>query len=421
MSFGAIVLTQSGKSDDFQSLESVHDCAITEIRVEQHLNKQTTFAIRFQEDFEDDAAVRDAQELFSKSRGIAICVAKGSPPEPGGPTPAELVCLVRGQIENSEFDITVGGSGSWFEIRGQDVRTLINRCNVPSQQQGNTKAIIEALVAPLSANPKVGAGIMEYEPKELSFNYRGTDLEAVYDLTKRSAYCFWLEYELTPLKVVERPPGFSIETVAHVDASPKRNTADGPPSAEGFAGLDLVALGKDHKFSILGDESSCETVVSFSVTTDNEAPDSANAYGQSHIDGTRSATTDAKTLDAAQNEGEDASSKGGTDGPSPGPASEPGDRCLTVGSNGDTSLSPWLAFAAATEASWYVSAEALTTAHMLQGVVMPHDIIEVDGGGCGIAGVYQATDVTHVINGAGHWMQVKLRSNSKSKDGGQVI
>lgn len=417
MSLGAIVLIQSDDSDDFQSLEPAHDCAITEIRVEQHLNKQTTFAIRFQEDFDDKQAVDDAKDLFSKSQGIAICVADGEPPESGGPLPADLTCLVRGQIENSEFDISVGGSGSWFEIRGQDVRTLINRCNVPSQENGDTKTIIEALVKPISTNaPIVGEGIKAYEKDKISFNYRGTDLEAVYDLTKKSAYCFWLEYEVgRASKYPLRDPSFSVKATVHVEASPKRYTSQWPPSAEGFDGLQLLPGEKAHKFSILGDEDNCETVVSFSVSSDNEAPSSATSYNQNLAHATQGVTEDAKALDAAQNPDEDVTTKGGTDGESPGPAREDGDRCVTVGTSGEGDISPWLAFAAATEASWYIRADALTTAHMLQGIVKPHDIIEVDGGGCGVAGLYQATDVTHVINAAGHWMQVKLRSNSKNQ------
>ncbi|KIG17898.1 hypothetical protein DB30_02521 [Enhygromyxa salina] len=413
MSFGAIVLMQSGDpdSDEFGSLDPTHDSAITEIRVEQHLSKQTTFAIRFQEDFDDKDAAEKAQELFSKSRGIAILVANGAPPEPGGPIPADLRCLVRGQIENAEFHINVGGSGSWFEIRGQDVRTRINRYNVPSQENGDTKEIIERLVSPISKSPSVGQGIKKYEKNGLSFNYRGTDLEAVYDLTKKSAYCFWLTYDVMSLAP---NPGFKITTKAHIEASPERETSKGPPSAEGFDGL-VLGDTDAHKFSILGDAESCETVVSFSVTSDNEAPTSATSYGQDLGDGTQSETEDATSLDASQNNGPGVAGTGGTEGESLGKGDNQGDRCMTVGGNGEPDINQWLAFAAATEASWYIRAEALTSAHMLQGIVEPHQVLEVDGGGCGVAGKYQATDVTHVINAVGHWMQVTLRSNSKNQ------
>ena len=50
-------------------------------------------------------------------------------------------------------------------------------------------------------------------------------------------------------------------------------------------------------------------------------------------------------------------------------------------------------------------------AHMLGSVLKPHDIVPVEGIGAELSGPYQVQSVTHVINAADHFMDIKLRSN----------
>ena len=68
--------------------------------------------------------------------------------------------------------------------------------------------------------------------------------------------------------------------------------------------------------------------------------------------------------------------------------------------------------AALTEAGWFVDATASTTAHMLGGVLLPHDVVEVEGLGQEHSGPYQVKAVTHVINAADHFMDIQLRRNA---------
>jgi hypothetical protein len=49
---------------------------------------------------------------------------------------------------------------------------------------------------------------------------------------------------------------------------------------------------------------------------------------------------------------------------------------------------------------------------MLGGVLLPHDVIAVEGLGNDHGGDYQVRAVTHVINAADHFMDLKLRRNS---------
>jgi hypothetical protein len=67
---------------------------------------------------------------------------------------------------------------------------------------------------------------------------------------------------------------------------------------------------------------------------------------------------------------------------------------------------------ALTEAGWFVTATATTTAHMLNGVLQPHEVIQVEGLGTRDSGAYQVSAVTHTINAADHHQQVQLRRNS---------
>ena len=67
---------------------------------------------------------------------------------------------------------------------------------------------------------------------------------------------------------------------------------------------------------------------------------------------------------------------------------------------------------ALTEAGWFVTASATTTAHMLQGVLQPHEVIQVEGLGTRDSGAYQVSAVTHTINASDHSQEVQLRRNS---------
>jgi hypothetical protein len=68
--------------------------------------------------------------------------------------------------------------------------------------------------------------------------------------------------------------------------------------------------------------------------------------------------------------------------------------------------------AALTEAGWFATATAATTAHMLRGVLQPHEVVQVQGLGRTDSGAYQVTAVTHVINAADHTQEIQLRRNA---------
>jgi hypothetical protein len=88
------------------------------------------------------------------------------------------------------------------------------------------------------------------------------------------------------------------------------------------------------------------------------------------------------------------------------------DRMLCITTAGNEEELQYKAESALTEAGWFIDTTASTTAHMLGGVLVPHDEVEVQGLGPDHSGLYQVKAVTHVINAADHFMDLQLRRNA---------
>ncbi|PRP92669.1 hypothetical protein [Enhygromyxa salina] len=403
MTIGAYIMTQIGGqgSHSFKALPGDLDCAITEIRIEEHLDKPATFAIRFQEDFEDGENGTFTAADLRGSKGIAIAVSSGPGHGTDGlakvplPPAEELVCLIRGQIENSQADLSPGGSGSTLEVRGRDIRTTLDRENKPQEFSGTNTDIFKKMIDGLGDTaPDIGPDVLEFPTEGASFNYLGTILDGLERLATACNYSVWLRYNLTlSTSVYDVTPKVSIKT------SPER-------AAHSPADLNL-GLTRNSKVTlrIIGSETACENVINFSHTTDSEAITCVSSAGDNHETGEsynqdQSADHDPTTEDA----GETNETAGAKDC----------ERSMFVSTVGGADRVGSTAQAAANDASWYVKASALTTVHMLGTVLRPHDLVLVHGGGCGVSGGFQVEKVTHVINAAAHWMNIELRSNSRS-------
>lgn len=395
MSIGAYILTQVGTNDTFAGLPADLDCAVTEIRVEQHFDRRATFAIRFQEDFEDGEAKTITSDKLRGAKGMAIVVDGGS----------GLTCLIRGQVENSQSDVSAGGSGSWHEVRGQDVRTIAARQHSGGALDGSVFDIARVLADGFLSGtfyPETTPSdfIAKFDPG-YPFRYGGSKLAALERLAKLCDCPVRLGYTLTPggIDPESHEQQFDITVDVHFEPSPPRGNAS--PGAE--VNLDLIS-GETTQLRIMGSEGACENVVNFALQSDNEAFSSVSASvvslesGEEVVIDDQTATHDAMTPD-----GQDVETTGAE-----------GERKLRINFCGPEDLAAAAARAAANEASWYVKANALTTVHMVGKVLQPHDIVEVVGGGCGLNGRFQVEKVVHVINAAGHWMHLDLRSNSSS-------
>jgi hypothetical protein len=411
MSIGAYILAQVGdpKSNTFRGLPSDLECAVTEIRIEQHLDRRATFAIRFQEDFEDGESKAITADDLRGAKGMAILV-DGGPGQPDKNAPAvapsgpgELICLFRGQVENSESDVSVGGSGSWYEVRGQDVRTLAARGD-GGESHGKVSKIAQELASDFTSGTFTPDDD-DIATFELGYPYRwtGTKLEALEELSALCDCPVRLIYNLEKSVIAVNRLGqenFDITVDVHFEPSPSRGE-DLPPGAP----IDLGLIGgKTTYLRIMGSEGACENVINFALQSYNEAISSVSSSVVSRTSGGVAEVEGQKATQAAMTpDAQDVKKAGAKD-----------NRSARINYCGNDDLGAAAARAAANEASWYVKANALTTVHLLGKVVQPHDVVEVIGGGCGLNGMFQVEKVVHVINAAAHWMHIDLRGNSLS-------
>ena len=147
----------------------------------------------------------------------------------------------------------------------------------------------------------------------------------------------------------------------------------------------------------------CPNVTAFHITEDSERPSKFNgtaidvlADGKSAVKNVTSATDPQPPLEKR--------------GKRIDRCNFERDVCITTAGNIEELLGK--ALSALTEAGWFIDATASTTAHMLCGVLQPHDEVEVVGLGEEDDGFYQVKTVTHVINAADHFMDLELRRNS---------
>lgn len=416
MSIGAYILTQSGDGNVFSGLAADLSCAVTEIRVEQNFTTRSTFAIRFQEDFEDGEAATITASQLRGSKGMAIVVSAGpgQPPEGGGGLPSieseQLMCLLRGQVENSEADVSIGATGSWYEVRGRDVRTLIDRCSDGYQIPGNNEEIAKGMTAEFTTGDWIAGDPVATFPEDQPFAFSGTILQGLERLSKLCNYPVWLRYPVARSAIAMNRLGqenFDIVVDTYFCASPERgeNAKKTPVPEINLLGIDE---GKHAAYlRIIGDDKQCENVVNFSLKTDNEAISSVSASVVDEVTG------EAKDFDG-QKANDEALGEETVDTTGAEAEGEDCKRSTQITKVGKSDIVVSTAQAAANDASWYVKAQALTTVHMLGKVLQPHDLVKVIGGGCGINGIFQVEKVTHVINAAAHWMHLDLRSNSRS-------
>lgn len=199
----------------------------------------------------------------------------------------------------------------------------------------------------------------------------------------------WLEYDTAPPAPIPGAPVVIVET-AKLQASPPRNAGPAPPV--------LLAPPNAPSLRVNVPPDQCPNVTAFQVDTDTERANAANGAAVNPRTG---------KLDRTQ-----------ATNPQPGIGDGPSlveidgvKRTLCVTTAGGADELQGKQEAALVEVGWFVEASASTTAHMLGGLLKPHDVVPIEGIGTELSGPYQVKAVTHVINAADHFMDVKLRSN----------
>jgi hypothetical protein len=382
---GLGVIIASGEENALLASD-LADC-ITEVRVEQTLDEPIHFAIRFQEDLEDgEPRVRQASELQAEQiLAIAVETENGTR------------CLVRGPITETKGSTTLGGPGSWYEVRGQDRRVEMSRVCARRAWIGRASEVADSILSSYAFTPKTQETTRVYEENTGTLNQRATDLDFIRQLARTNNLSFWISYEaesggLNPLAA----GSLTVEEIANFTSSPQR--------PEGGLNLPLpeipLVASTDVVFRVNVEPGRCQNVTSFDLNVDSER---AYQFNGSAVDdrSVRAETTAAQDTQPTIFVGGD---------PLPSIATAERTVCLTVAGNQEELQTR--SEAALTDAGWFVTASAKTTAHMLAGIVQPHDVVPVEGLGTRDSGDYQVSSVTHVINAADHHMEMQLRRNS---------
>lgn len=391
MGFGAIIT--SGEKNKLLP-DSLVDC-ITEVRVEQYLDDPTQFAIRFQEDIVNGKPmIMEAPELQCEQM-IAIAVKVGN----------ALKCLVRGPITEVKCSITWGGAGSWYEIRGQDRRIEMDRCCIRRAWTGRASEVAIAIISKLfeadvaKTNLIYGSPRIGENPATQTLNQRSTDAAFISQIACQNNQHWWIEYDcqVDPLDISGK--SLKIKEKAHLKPSPPRPKGSlNPPSSPAnlVKLMPTVAL----KLRVNVKEAKSRNVTAFDLDMDTEQPNrfTGTAINERDLQDDTTFTTDPQP---AINK----------DGQTLKACQAKRDVCVTTAGN-QTEMQN-RAESALTRAGWYIHATASTTAFMLGGILIPHDVVEVEGLSKMHNGSYQVESTTHVINAADHFMDLQLRRNAR--------
>ena len=362
---------------------------LIELRVEEHLNKRATFAVRFDEDFRDGEPIVAGTPTLTEGSEIELFAPNAT---------GEQRCLLVGQIEQTQLQATIGGVGSWFEIRGRDLRTRLDRRCEDFALEDNPKRLIEQRFTDVAGpGAEIAAEIddgfiYEHEDPCQSYNYRGTALRLFAQLADENNFDFWLSYDLAPGLGPLRA-----KAKVNIRPSPPRGTELGVPVPD----ADVVP-GDERELLVLPTSDKLENVFSFNANSDGERPQTVRASTFDQVTGRRETITVAEDEQPKTDAQGETAAQVGADGR---------DACIEP--TGDAAYVRAQVNAALTEARYFVKASAETSVNMLGDLVRPHEIVLVRNVGCQYSGKMQITDVTHVINPVEHRMSFGLRSNTR--------
>jgi phage protein D len=381
LGFGALIGTGSRN----ELLRGELLACVTEVRIEQSLEEPTRFAIRFQEDIRDgEPLVMGAAEL-QPEQILTVVVPDGD----------ELRCLTRGPITEVRCSVAIGGPGSWVELHGVDRRVELDRQCFRHVWEGRASDAATTILRGYDFEVDVEATTRNYSHSVGTLNQRATDLAFLRRLARQNNLSFWLDYEC---RLAGTPPlggSLTVREIARFKSSPARPEGPSPPVS--VADIPLVpSVDVALRVNVAPDR--CQTVTAFQMDVDVERPNGFEGSAINDRDG-RESRTSADDRQPALASGERLRDVTGRN------------RSVCITSPGDAEELQPRAEALLTDAGWFVHATASTTAHMLGAVLVPHDVVPVEGLDRRHSGPYQVAGATHVINAADHFMDLELRSN----------
>lgn len=378
MGFGAVIAT--GAQNRLLG-EDLAGCLV-EVRIEQKLDEPTLFAARFIEDIVDGKPVKASQPPLQPGALMTIAADGESGPQ----------CLVRGPILEQESNMTLGGPGSTFTVKGIDRRDLLDRECRETTWPGTARTTAMTLLAPVYPKHEIGVTEKIYGPNGEQLTQRGSDLKFLSDLAKQNNFSFWITY------VCQEVPGaLVVLETAHWTSSPKR-------PEDGGVGLPELKPSSDLALRVHVPKERCPNVTAFQLNVDSRRPSRYRGAALSAADLGDDAVTESDPQPAAG---------GGTTRVE----ALDGARDLCMPGQGDPQETRTRAQAALTEAGWFVNATASTTRHLYGGLLAPHDVISVEGVGPKNGNAaFRIKEVVHVINAAEHFMDVTLQTNALAED-----
>lgn len=377
MGFGVILA-----SDGELLSEALLGCLV-EVRVEQTIDELTAFGVRFIEDIREGEPYIGRRPELQPGRMITVAVAPGDAP----------LCLVHGPIEQTKTQMTLGGPGSWHEIRGRDRRIELDRVCARRSWEGRASDAVQQLLEDAGFEADVAQTTKLYSEEGGTLNQRATDQEFIRRMARQNNLGYWVTYDCS----VSGQSVDVTETV-HVKPSPDRPTND----EGGLVSVAEVQLAPTSGvvLRINPGPEACPTVTRFDVDVDVERPDQFEGNALNARDGEEDRLQVEDPQPPVEEGGQSLSDVSDTS------------RSICVTSPGDAEEMRPRAESAMTDAGWFVDADASSTVHRLGGVLQPHEIVSVTQAGRIHSGAYQVKSVTHVINAANHHLDMALRRNA---------
>ena len=384
MGFGAVIATGT---DNTMLSAALAECLI-EVRVEQSLDEPARFAIRVREDIADGEPMAARAPELKVQQIVTIAI----------PRDDGMICLARGPITDTQSQYTLGGPGSWYQAQGTDRRIEMSRQSFQHAWEGRASDAARTIVGANGFEPDIQDTNRTYGQQTETLNQRGTDLDFLKTMARENGFFFWLSYEagLDPLSAATGK--LSVTEIAHFKTSPFRalGPAGVPPS---IAGLVLAPTGAPKVRAGSGDECA-NNVTAFQVEENVERPNAANvtAIDTTSLNSDRTSASDPQS--ALAESGQPLSDLTGLQ------------RTLSVTSAGNAEEVRGRAEAALADAGWFQTAKISTTAHMLNGILQPHDVVEVEGMGSRHSIPFRVKTVVHVITPTDHYIDAVMQSNA---------
>ena len=387
---GFDLLIASGTAN--QILKSDLLGCVVEVRVEQKLDEPTKFAVRFLDDIVDDdsqGGLRAGQlmkpQLPELKIGEIITIAVNK-------DDGEYACLCRGPILETAQQITQGGPGSWFEVKGLDRRDELARNHREGAWAGRASDVAALLLAPVYPLQSIDPTSQMHDQDGQHLPQRGSDLEFLKKNAAENGFHFWVSYTAAAEDLTGT---LAVTESANWKASPAlQDSLPGPIPPLPLA-PDAVTL----RVHVPQDQ--CPNTTKFSLTRDGARPTEVSTVTQNATDG----QTDGVTVT------DQAAPLGGSGN---GLAAQAPARFIPPRPQGDAQNARDINAAALREAGFFVKGEVSTTRHLLRNILEPHQIIAVEGLGQASGNVpFRVAEVTHVINGMAHFMDAKIETNAE--------